>query len=142
MSSTDFNKIFVIGRLRLDKQEISPELMLQMMPELKESYLHNHPFKWKKGSIQLRRVATACIEDCDPSIERYSFLCTPVFFDKKGKHKYFPSYEKTIQEQIAEFDQQLGVIHELDDTYAHKDSNKEVKVKLFQMDSKIEIVNK
>lgn len=124
------------------KQEISPELMVQMMPELKEAYFHNHPFKWKKGRIELWKVATACIEDCDPSIERYSFLCTPVFFDKKGKHKYFPSYEKTMREQITEFDQQLGVIHELDCTFTHKDNNKEVKVKLFQMDSKIETVNK
>ena len=54
-----------------------------MMPELKESYLHNHPFKLEKGRIELWKVESVLSEDCDPPIERYSFSCTPVFFDKK-----------------------------------------------------------
>ena len=84
------------------------------MPELEEDFLKAHPCKWEEVTIQLWEVARARIENCDPSIEKHSFLCTPVLFDKKGKHRYFPSYEETIQEQKAEFDQQFDVIHELD----------------------------
>jgi hypothetical protein len=120
------------------RQEISPEFALQMMPELKEDYLKNNPCKWEKGRIELWKVATACIEDCAPSIEKYSFLFTPVFFSKKGKHRYFMLCEKTMHEQIVEFDQQVGVIHELGCTITDKHGNTEVKVKLLRMDSEID----
>jgi hypothetical protein len=133
-------KLTVIKMSFIDdyRQEISPKFALQIMPELKENYLKNNPCKWRKGRIALWKVARARIEDCDPSIEKYSILCTPVFFSKRGKHRYFMSYEKTIQEQIAEFDQQLGVIHELGCTITDKDGNIEVKVKLLRMDSEID----
>ena len=39
------------------------------MPELKEDFLQAHPCKWEEVMIQLLRVATARIEDCDPLIE-------------------------------------------------------------------------
>ena len=110
------------------KQKISSETALEIMPELKEDYLQDRPCKWEEGTIQLWKVASVLIEDCNPSIEKYSFLCTPVFYDKKGEHRYFKSYEKTMQEQIAEFDQQVGVIHELDSTITEKDGNTETKV--------------
>ena len=120
------------------KQEISLEVALLMLPEFKEDYLKNNPCKWRTGRIALWEVARACIEDCDPLIEKYSILCTPVFFSKKGKHRYFTPYEETIQEQIAKFDQQLSVIHELTCPLTDKDGNTEVKVKLVQMESKID----
>jgi hypothetical protein len=120
------------------KQEISPEFASQLMLELSKDYLKNNPCKWRKGRIALWEVARACIEDCDPLIEKYSILCTPVFFSKKGKHRYFTPYEETIQEQIAKFDQQLSVIHELTCPLTDKDGNTEVKVKLVQMESKID----
>ena len=119
------------------KEEISPEFALLMMPEFKEDYLKDNPCKWKKGRIALWKVARARIEDCDPSIEKYSILCTLVFFDKKGKHKYFTPSEKTMQEQIAAFDQQLGVIHKLTYPITNKNGNTEVKVRLFQTNSEI-----
>jgi hypothetical protein len=108
------------------------------MPKLKEDYLKNNPCKWRKGRIALWEVARARIEDCDSWIEKYSMLYTPVFFSKKGKHRYFMLYEKTIQEQIAEFDQQLGVIHELGCTITDKHGNTEVKVKHVQIDSELD----
>jgi hypothetical protein len=119
------------------RQEISPEFALQLMPELNEDYLQDRPCKWEEDTIQLWKVASALIEDCDPSIEKHSFLCTPVFFDKTGKHRYFTSHEKTMQEQIAEFDQQLGVIHELGCTITDKDDNTEAKVWLLQIETEI-----
>ncbi len=119
------------------RQEISPEFALQMMPKLNEDYLQDRRCKWEEGTIQLWKVASALIVDCDPSIEKHSFLCTPVFFDKTGKHRYFTSHEKTMQEQIAEFDQQLGVIHELGCTITDKDGNTEVKPLFLLTDSKI-----
>jgi hypothetical protein len=42
-----------------------------------------------------------------------------------------------MQEQIAEFDQQLGVIHELGCTITNKDGNTEAKVWLLQIETEI-----
>jgi len=44
----------VIKRSFIDhyRKEISPELALQMMPELKEDYLQHHPCKWEEVRIQ------------------------------------------------------------------------------------------
>ena len=46
-----------------------------------------------------------------------------------------------MQEQIDEFDQQLGVIHELDCTITDGDGNKKVKVQILQVESKINYGN-
>jgi hypothetical protein len=123
------------------KHEISPEFASEIMPELKEDFLQAHPCKWEEVMIQLLRVATARIEDCDPLIEKYSFLYTPVLFDKEDEPGYFTLCEKPMQEQIDEFNQQLGVIHELDCTITDGDGNKEVKVQILQVESKINYGN-
>jgi hypothetical protein len=65
------------------KQEINPEVALLLMPELKKDYIKDNPCKWRKGRITLWEVASTRIEDCNPSIETYSILCTLVFFIKK-----------------------------------------------------------
>ena len=65
------------------------------------------------------------------------FLFTPVFCDKTGVNRYSKSYEKTMQEQITEFDQQVGVIHELDCTITDKYDNTEAKVWLLQIETEI-----
>ena len=57
-------------------------------------------------------------------------MCSPVFFDKEGDHRYFTLCEKIIQEQISEFNQQLGFIHELRCIITDEDGNTEVKVRL------------
>jgi len=124
------------------KHEISPEFASELLPELKEDFLRAHPCKWDEVTIQLWRVATARIEDCNPLIEKHSFLCTPVLFDKEDEPGYFTLCEKTMQEQIAEFDQQLGVIHEWDCTLIDGDDGTDVKVKLLQIDSEINYGNK
>ena len=67
-----------------------------------------------------------CINE---TIETF-FLCTPVLFDKESEHGYITFCEKTMQEQIAAFDQQLGVIHELDSLIPYENGNIKVKVKL------------
>jgi hypothetical protein len=46
------------------KQEINPEVVLEIMPELKEDYLQHHPCKWEEVRIQLWSVASSRIEDC------------------------------------------------------------------------------
>ena len=124
------------------KHEISPEVVSEIMPELKEDFLKAHPCKWEEVTIQLWQVATARIENCDPSIEKHSFLCTPVLFDKEDEPGYFTLCEKTLQEQISEFDQQLGVIHEWDCTLTDGYDDTDVKVKLLQIDSEINYGNK
>ena len=108
------------------KQEINPEFALQMMPELKEDYLKHHPCKWEEVRIQLWSVASACIEDCAPSIEKYSLLCTPVLFDNEDVPGYLTLCDKTMEEQIAEFDQQLGITHEVGCTITNTDWSAEV----------------
>ena len=124
------------------KHEISPEFASELLPELKEDFLRAHPCKWDEVTIQLWRVATARIEDCNPLIEKHSFLCTPVLFDKEDEPGYFTLCDKTMKEQIAEFDQQLGVIHEWDCTLTDGYDDTDVKVKLLQIDSEINYGNK
>jgi hypothetical protein len=124
------------------KHEISSEFASELLPELKEDFLRAHPCKWDEVMIQLWRVAIAHIEDCNPLIEKHSFLCTPVLFDKEDEPGYFTLCEKTLQEQISEFDQQLGVIHEWDCTLTDGDGDADVKVKLLQIDSEINYGNK
>ncbi len=34
------------------KQEINPEVVSEIMPELKEDYLQDHPCKWEEVRIQ------------------------------------------------------------------------------------------
>ena len=123
------------------KHEISPEVASLMMPELKEDFLRAHPCEWEEITIQLWRVATARIQDCDPLIEKYSFLCTPVLFDDEGEPGYFTFCEQTLEEQIAEFDQQLGVIHELDGPIPDENDDTKVKVKLLRIDLEINYRN-
>jgi len=124
------------------KHEISPEFASELLPELKEDFLRAHPCKWDEVTIQLWRVATARIHDCNPLIEKHSFLCTPVLFDKEDEPGYFTLCDKTMKEQIAEFDQQLGVIHEWDCTLTDGYDDTDVKVKLLQIDSEINYGNK
>jgi hypothetical protein len=119
------------------RQEISPEFALLMMPEFKEDYIKDNPCKWRKGKIALWEVACARIDECDPLIEKYSILCALVFFSKKGKHRYFTPSKKTVQEQIAVFDQQVGAIHELTCPITDKYGNTDVKVRLFQSYSEV-----
>ena len=124
------------------KQEINPEFALQMMPELKEDYLQHHPCKWEEVRIQLWSVASARIEDCAPSIEKYSLLCTPVLFDNEDAPGYLTLCDKTMEEQIAEFDQRLGITHEMGCTIMNTDWSAEVKVKLVHVTSEINHGNK
>jgi len=119
------------------KQEINPEFALQMMPELKEDYLQHHPCKWEEVRIQLWSVASARIQDCAQSIEKYSLLCTPVLFDNEDAPGYLTLCDKTMEEQIAEFDQQLGITHEVGCTITNTDWSEEVKVKLVHVTSEI-----
>ena len=108
-----------------------------MMPELKEDYLQHHPCKWEEVTIQLWKVASARVEDCDLLIEKYSLLCTPVLFDNDDAPGYFTICDKTMEEQIAEFDQQLGINHEVGCTITNADWGPEVKVKLVHVTSEI-----
>ena len=124
------------------KQEMSPEVVSEMMPELKEDYLKHHPCKLNEVRIQLWSVASARIQDCAPSIEKYSLLCTPVLFDNEDTPGYFTVCDKTMEEQIAEFDQRFGITHELGCTIMNTDWNPEVKVKLLHVTSEINHGNK
>src|SRR5208283_1925359 len=94
------------------RQEINPEIALKLMPYLKEDYLEDRPCKWEESIIELWKIASALIEDCDPSIEKHSILCTPIFFSKHG-YPFRSTHAQTAREQIAMFDKQIGAIHEI-----------------------------
>ena len=113
-----------------------------MMPKLKEDYLQHHPCKWEEVRIQLQSIASARVEDCSPSIKKYSLLCTPILLDNEDTPEYFTVCDKIMEEQIAEFDQQLGITHELGCTIMNIDWNAEVKVKLLHVTSEINYGNK
>ena len=124
------------------RQDIDPEFALQMMPELKDDYLQHRQCKWEEVKIQLWKVASARIKERDPLIEKYSLLCTPVLFDNEDSPGYLTLCEKTMEEQIAEFDQQLGITHEVGCTITNTDWSAEVKVKLVHVTSEINHGNK
>ncbi len=124
------------------KQEINPEVVSEIMPELKEDYHQHHPCNWEEVRIQLWNVASARIQDFAPSIEKYSLLCTPVLFDNEDTPGYFTVCDKTVEEQIAEFDQQLSITHEVGCTIMNTDWSPEVKVKLLHVTSEINHGNK
>jgi hypothetical protein len=79
----------------------------------------------------------------DPNnVKKYSLLCTPVLFDNEDTPGYFTVCDKTMEKQIAEFDQQLGITHELGCTIMNTDWSAEVKVKLVHVTSEINHGNK
>jgi hypothetical protein len=76
------------------KQETDPEIASKLMPELKEDYLQELPFKLEECAVESWEVVSVPIEDCDPSIEKPCLLYTPVLLDKEGKHRHFRLCEK------------------------------------------------
>ena len=120
-----------------EKQENESIISLKLAPELKEDYLQDRPCRLKEGSIELWKVVSVLIGDCDLPIEQQSFSCTQVLFDKEGEHRYLNLCEKAMQEQGAAFDQELGTIHKLDCTIVNEDGNTEAKPVFLLIDSKI-----
>jgi hypothetical protein len=113
-----------------------PQIPLKLTPELEEDYLQNRPCSLEKGSIELWKVVSVLIGDCDLPIEQQSFACTQVLFDKEGEHRYLNLCERAMQEQGVAFDQELGTIHKLDCTIVNEDGNTEAKPVFLLIDSK------
>jgi len=67
----------------------------------------------------------------------YISLMRSFLLDKIGDHRYVTFCEKTMQEQISEFDQRVGTIHEMDCTITDKDGNRVAKVWLLQIETEI-----
>jgi len=124
------------------KQEIDPKIALKLMPELKGDYPQNHPCKLEEGSIELGKVESVLIGDCDLPIEKQCFSCTQILFDKEEDYKYLELCKKTMQGQTTAFDQQLGTIHKLDCTIVDEEGNREVKPLFLLIDSKMYHGNK
>lgn len=101
-----------MGLINNYRQEINTEIALKLMPCLKEDYLEDRPCKWDESTIELWKIASALTGDCDPSIEKHSILCTPIFFDKHG-YQFRSTHKQTAREQIVIFDDQIGAIHEI-----------------------------
>ena len=119
------------------KQETDPKIASKLIPELKEDYLQNHPCKLEEGSIELWKVESVLIGDCDLPIEERGFSCTQVLFDKEGEHRYLNLCERAVQEQGVAFDQELGIIRKLNCTIVNEDGSTEAKSLFFLIDSKV-----
>ena len=51
------------------KQEIDSKVTLKLIPKLKGDYLQDHPCKLEEGSVELWKVESVLIGDCDLPIE-------------------------------------------------------------------------
>ena len=117
------------------KQGSDPKIALKLTPELKEDYLQDLPFKLEECTVESWEVVSVPIEDHDQSSEKTCLLYTPVLLDKEGKHRHFRFCEKTIPNQTAALDKQVGVTYKLDCTIVDEDGSTEVKPLFLQIDT-------
>lgn len=96
-----------------DKWWINYEMLLDFVPELKDDYPQSTICKWE--DIVLVSVASVNIENIDLAVEQFSNICVVGKVDENGELKYLDS-EKTMCEQIEEFDSEVGAFHETRDT--------------------------
>ena len=117
------------------EQEIDPKISLKLMPELKEDYLQDLPFKLEECTVESWKVISVPSENCDSSIEKPCLLYTPVLLDKEGNRRYLTLCEKTLQDQTAALDQPASNIYKLDCTIVDEDGNTEVKPLFLQIET-------
>lgn len=93
---------------------IDAEILLYLVPGLKDEDQQCTICKWE--SIALVSIASVNIDNIDLSEEEFSNICIVRFVDENGKSHYLGS-EKTIREQLEEFDNKVGAFHDRCDTY-------------------------
>jgi hypothetical protein len=97
-----------------DTEWIDAEMLLNLVPGLKDEDPQCAICKWK--SIALDSIASVNIDNIDLAEEEVSNICIVRFVDENGKLHYLGS-EKTIREQLEEFDNEIGASHDRRDTY-------------------------
>lgn len=88
---------------------IDAEILLDLVPELKDKYSRSTIRKWE--SIALVCIAYVNIENIDLAVEEFSYICIVRFVGENGELQYLGA-EKTMCEQIEEFDNTVGAFHE------------------------------
>src|SRR5450759_3978427 len=93
-----------------DTEWIDDEMLLGLVPGLKDEYQQSTICKWKR--IALVSIAVAHIENIDLAVVQFSNICIVHVVGESGELQYLDS-EKTMCEQIKEFDNQVGAFHEM-----------------------------
>jgi hypothetical protein len=105
------------------KKEFPPSVLLKFHPEF-EIYCKQHiPVDWNKCKIEMWVLAVAVIpHETNQFIERRSILSTLMFSTNNGKIYNLLS-EKSINEQLIDFDEKIGVNHKYTDLFSMSNIN-------------------
>ena len=96
-----------------DTEWVDAEILLGLIPGLNDKYQQSTI--WKRESIALVSIASVNMDNIDLAVEQFSNICIVRFVGANGGLQYLGS-EKTICEQIEEFDNTVGAFHERRDT--------------------------
>ena len=105
------------------KLEILPDVLLKYHPEFEVYYKQHIPVDWDNCKIETWVLAVVIIpNETSRFIERRSILSTLMFIGNDNKI-YNLLNEKSINEQLIEFDKKIGVNHKYTDLFSMSNIN-------------------
>ena len=105
------------------KLEILPDVLLKYHPEFEVYYKQHIPVDWDNCKIETWVLAVVIIpNETSRFIERRSILSTLMFIGNDNKI-YNLLNEKSINEQLIEFDKKMGVNHRYTDLFSMSNIN-------------------
>ena len=105
------------------KLEILPDVLLKYHPEFEVYYKQHMPVDCDKCKIEMWVLAVAIIpNETSQFIEKRSILSTLMFIGNDNKI-YNLLNEKSINEQLIEFDKKMGVNHKYTDLFSMSNIN-------------------
>jgi hypothetical protein len=105
------------------KLEILPDVLLKYHPEFEVYYKQHIPVDWDNCKIETWVLVVAIIpNETSRFIERRSILSTLMFIGNDNKI-YNLLNEKSINEQLIEFDKKMGVNHRYTDLFSMSNIN-------------------
>lgn len=105
------------------KLEILPDVLLKYHPEFEVYYKQHIPVDWDNCKIETWVLVVVIIPNkTSRFIERRSILSTLMFIGNDNKI-YNLLNEKSINEQLIEFDKKMGVNHRYTDLFSMSNIN-------------------
>lgn len=105
------------------KLEILPDVLLKYHPEFEVYYKQHIPVDWDNCKIETWVLAVVIIpNETSRFIERRSILSTLMFIGNDNKI-YNLLNEKSINEQLIEFDKKMGVNYRYTDLFSMSNIN-------------------
>jgi len=105
------------------KLEILPDVLLKYHPEFEVYYKQHIPVDWDNCKIETWVLVVVIIPNkTSRFIERRSILSTLMFIGNDNKI-YNLLNEKSINEQLIEFDKKMGVNHRYTDRFSMSNIN-------------------